>query len=288
MDAHLAEDSIQSDNLQPLFQAALAGNDQFYLSTGIYTLNGEGGFNTVYEPGASPNYSISTSGSAVLINGDGSADMLYNIQGAYFTNGFADFLNGTFTPNGQPNGGFAAVDQTTGGHVAATPTMYSGPVAGLQNEFAEITPDNLNISVSSDNWFILTGGGNDAIAVKGGNNVLDGGGGSNFLVGGNGSDTFYVDDRGVASNVWSTVVNFHSGDYATVWGVTPQDFNIGWGDDQGAVGNTGLTLHATAPGHPNAYLTLAGYSTADLSNGRLSTAYGTDTSGNHYMLVHGN
>jgi hypothetical protein len=196
-------------------------------------------------------------------------------------------LNGTFTPNGQPNAGFAAVDQTTGGHVAATPTVYSGPVSGLQNQFAEITPDNLNISVSSDSWFILTGGGNDAIAVKGGNNVLDGGGGSNFLVGGNGSDTFYVDDRAVAGNVWSTAANFHSGDYATIWGVTPQDFNIGWGDNQGAVGYTGLTLHATAAGHPNAYLTLAGYSTADLSNGRLSIAYGTDTSGNHYMLIHG-
>ena len=50
---------------------------------------------------------LAPAAAAVLINGgDGSADMLYNIQGAYFTNGFADFLNGTFTPNGQPNGGF--------------------------------------------------------------------------------------------------------------------------------------------------------------------------------------
>ena len=43
VDAHLAEDSIQSGQPATLFQAALAGNDQFYLSTGIYTLNGEGG-----------------------------------------------------------------------------------------------------------------------------------------------------------------------------------------------------------------------------------------------------
>jgi Ca2+-binding RTX toxin-like protein len=159
----------------------------------------------------------------------------------------------------------------------------------LQNEFVQITPDNLNVSVTSDNWFIHTGGGTDAIAVHGGTNVLDGGTGSNFLVGGNGFDTFFVDDRAAATDIWSTVVNFHSNDAATIWGVTPQDFDLSWADNQGAVGYTGLTLHATASGKPTASLTLAGYTSADLNNGRLSASFGTDpASGSAYMYVHGN
>lgn len=58
---------------------------------------------------------------------------------------------------------------------------------------------------------------------------------------------------------------------------------------QGAAGFTGLTLHATAAGKPTASLTLAGYTQADLNNGRLSALFGTDpASGSAYMYVHGN
>jgi Ca2+-binding RTX toxin-like protein len=153
----------------------------------------------------------------------------------------------------------------------------------------QITPDNLNVSVTSDNWFVHTGSGTDGIAVRGGTNVLDGGTGSNFLVGGNGFDTFFVDDRAAADDIWSTVVNFHGSDAATIWGVTPQDFNLAWADNQGAAGFTGLTLHAMSAGRATASLTLAGYTTADLSNGRLTISFGSDpTSGSSYMYVHGN
>jgi Ca2+-binding RTX toxin-like protein len=129
----------------------------------------------------------------------------------------------------------------------------------------------------------------DAIAVVSGTNVLDGSTGSNFLVGGSGTDTFFVDDRGPLSDIWSTVSGFHAGDAATIWGVTPQDFALSWVDGQGASGYTGLTLHATAPGKPNASLTLAGYTSADLGNGRLSVSFGTDpASRSAYMFIHGN
>jgi hypothetical protein len=85
------------------------------------------------------------------------------------------------------------------------------------------------------------------------------------------------------------MANFHKGDDATVWGVTPQDFQFAWADGQGAGSYTGLTLHATAAGKPTASLTLGGYSTADLNNGRLSISFGTDpASGSSYMYVHGN
>ena len=119
-------------------------------------------------------------------------------------------------------------------------TAYSEPVAGLQNEYINVTSDNLNVTAFTPNWFIHTGGGNDAIAVSSGTNVLDCGTGSNFLTGGSGSDTFFVDDRGPTADIWSTVNNFHSGDAATTWGVTASDFTLSWVDGQGATGYTGL------------------------------------------------
>ena len=140
---------------------------------------------------------------------------------------------------------------------------------------------------TTPNWFVHSGGGEDAIAVASGTNVLDGGTGSNFLTGGSGTDTFFVDDRGPTADIWSTVNGFHAGDAATIWGVTPQDFILSWVDGQGATGYSGLTLHATGPGQPTASLTLAGYTSADLSDERLSVSFGT-VGGSAYMYVHGN
>ncbi|MBV9249201.1 MAG: trypsin-like serine protease [Acetobacteraceae bacterium] len=188
-----------------------------------------------------------------------------------------------------PSTGLSVLDTTTGQTVTANAVPYTGPVSGLQEQFVDVTADNLNITVSTPNWFIHTGSGQDAIAVSSGVNVLDGGTGSNFLTGGSGTDTFFVDDRGATADIWSTVANFHEGDAATIWGVTPQDFSLAWADGQGAAGYTGLTLHAAASGQPTASLTLAGYTQADLTNGRLSVSFGTDSaSGSAYMYVHGN
>lgn len=194
----------------------------------------------------------------------------------------------TPTPTPMPKVlGFTAMDMTTGQSAPSNVQPYSGPVTGLQEEYINITSDNLDVSVSTDSWFIHTGGGEDAIAVHGGTNVLDGGTGSNFLTGGGGTDTFFVDDRAATADTWSTIVGFHAGDAATIWGVTPQDFSLSWLDNQGAAGYTGLTLHATAAGKPTASITLAGYSSSDLNNGRLSVQFGT-VSGNAYMYVHAN
>ena len=186
-------------------------------------------------------------------------------------------------------GGDALVNQTDTSSNQSTQMVmkpYMGPVAGLNDEFISLTSHNINLSTTRDSVFLKSGAGDDALQITSGNNVLDGGTGSNFLVGGTGDDTFFVDDRSAPADIWSTVSNFHSGDAATIWGVTPQDFGLTWVDDQGAAGFTGLTLHATAAGKPTASLTLAGYSTADLSNGRLSISFG-QVDGNNYMFVHG-
>ena len=167
--------------------------------------------------------------------------------------------------------------------------LYTGPVADLQREYIDITSDNLNVTVGTPNWFIHTGSGDDAIAVNSGTNVLDGGTGSNFLVGGTGIDTFFVDDRGATADIWSTIVNFHAGDAVTVWGVRPQDFKFAFADNDGATGFTGLTLHATAPGRATASVTFAGFTMADLSNGRISENAGTEpVSGSTFTNFHAN
>jgi V8-like Glu-specific endopeptidase len=179
-------------------------------------------------------------------------------------------------------------DATTGISINPYMTPYVGPVSGLENQFIDLNPHNLVITATTPNVFLVSGAGDDALKVISGNNVMEGGTGSNFLVGGTGSDVFFVDDRAPASNVWSGLVNFHSGDAATVWGVTPADFNLSWKDDMGAVGYKGLTVIATknAPGGAIAAATITGYTTADLSDGKLSVAFGTAASGDNYMYIH--
>jgi V8-like Glu-specific endopeptidase len=184
-------------------------------------------------------------------------------------------------------------DTSVGTSVSAIAQQYTGPVAGLLNQYINITADSLNIAVTSPGWFLHSGSGTDAIAASSGTNVLDGGTGSNFLTGGTGNDTVFLDNRGPNADLWSTVVGFHAGDAATIWGVTPTDFAINTFDNRGAAGYTGLTFGFTAIGKPNASLTLAGFASADLTSGRLTVAYGTTPdqsglSGSTYMLITGN
>jgi phospholipase/lecithinase/hemolysin len=177
-------------------------------------------------------------------------------------------------------------DITQGLPVVASGQPYTGPVSGLQQQYINVSTDKLNITATTPNWFIHGGSGDDAIAVSGGTNVLDGATGSNFLTGGGGTDTFFVDDRGPAADIWSTVVNFHAGDAVTLFGVTPSISALSFLDGAGAAGFTGLTLTAATAGKPVAIATLAGYTQADLSNGRLSMTSGTDAaSGSVFTII---
>lgn len=234
----------------------------FVYSGGIYT--------TVDVPNAT----------STTINGINDAGQVvgFDVDAAGNTKGFTSSL-----PVGQ------VTDTSTGTTWQQALTPYSGPVTGLQDQFIDITQHNLNISTKQANVFLHSGAGEDALQVTSGNNVLDGGTGSNFLVGGSGNDTFFVDDRAATADIWSTLVNFHAGDSATVWGVTPKDFGLSWLNNQGAAGYGGLTLSATEAGKPSASLTLTGFTSADLTNGRLTVSFGTDAaSGSAYMSIHAN
>ena len=188
---------------------------------------------------------------------------------------------------------FTILDTTTDTTTTSAGDSYTGPVAGLDYQCIDINPDSLNITSSVPNAFIHSGAGMDGINVSAanGNNILDGATNSNFLIGGTGNDTFYMDDRNPTSPIFSTIVNFHGGDNATVWGVNPTDFKLITMDNQGAAGARGLDYIFTAPGHIDTSFVLAGYSTADLTNGRLTASYGRtpdlpNLPGSEYLTVH--
>lgn len=221
------------------------------------------------------------------VGGPGSEGFFTQISSAAFNQieawVAADDGIGTGSGSGAP---LVGLDTSTGQPLTPVTTRYSGPVAGLLQQYINITADSLNITSTTPGWFIHSGGGNDAIAVSSGTNVLDGGTGSNFLTGGSGADTFFADDRGATADIWDTINNFHAGDAVTLWGITPNGFGLAWDNNQGAAGYLGLTLHLSAAGQPTVSLTLVGFNQGDLANGRLSASFGSDAaSGSPYLYV---
>lgn len=176
---------------------------------------------------------------------------------------------------------FHMLDVSTG-KITDTPGVpFTGPVPNIKNQlivqdqFATIDKDNLNITAVTPNVFIHSGSGTDALDVSStnGTNILDGFTGSNFLVGGTGNDTFFLDDRNATADIFSTVRNFHSGEMITVWGVTKGDFTIKAADN--VLPNVpGLDFAITSPGKANTNLDIPNYTKADLSNGKLVVGFG--------------
>lgn len=147
---------------------------------------------------------------------------------------------------------------------------YSGPVGYLAHEYHVVGPAGIAVTARTTDTFIRGSDGNDAIAVLDGRNVLDGAGGSNFLVGGTGtdggSDTFFVDALRTEP-AWDTIVNFHAGDMATMWGLETDRGSWSWSEGQGAQGYEGATLWVTqtGPGASTTFgVTFAGKSVADM------------------------
>ena len=239
--------------------------------------------------------SATMSGNILLLQNNGQTVGGLALAGDYTGDSFVltPLAGGTRVNIEGPN--FVVADTTTGASTISGGLPYSGPVAGLQHEYINITTDSLNITAATPNSFIHTGSGTDAIDVSGvnGTNVLDGGGGSNFLTGGTGHDTFFLDARGAASDIFSTVQNFHAGDNATIFGVDPTDFTFSAVDNAGAPGHTGVAVGFSANGKPTVNMVIAGYTVADLTSGRLAGSFGTTTAGPGaqaaaYFTVHGN
>jgi len=164
---------------------------------------------------------------------------------------------------------------------------YSGPVAGLTDEFVFPTPQNINIASTLPGSFIRTGAGDDAIEVFSGRNVIDAFTGSNFITAGSGQDTIFVDARG-GGITWDTIVNFGIGDDVTLWGYVEGVSIDGvdkdtWYASDGTPGFTGLTVHAKLDGvNFGASITFAGLGLDDRDKLAVNTG---NIEGNAYLNI---
>ena len=213
-----------------------------------------------------------------LSNGTTVVDRLH-LAGNYTGDNFAvtPVAAGTTLTVAGPKPNFQVVDETTDTVSPATGSAYAGGPSGPQLEYANITPDNLLISATAPSSFIRTGSGSDTIDVSkaNGNNVLDPGTGTNTLIGGTGDDAFYVNDVNPAASINTLVENFHSGDYATVFGVFPSGFSVQAQTVVGPDNVDELQYTFSTADQPTATLTLAGHSFSDITSGRITATYGT-------------
>jgi Ca2+-binding RTX toxin-like protein len=177
-------------------------------------------------------------------------------------------------------------DKTTGVSTTANMDPYTGPITYLQDQYINITPDNIAVSTQAPNVFLRSGSGEDALQVSSGQNVIDSGTGSNLLLGGTGTDSFFTDARG-GGVTWDTLVNFHGADSVTIWGWVPGVSRIlSEVPGEGTMGYTGATLHMALDGSNNtdASLTFAGL-TLDQVNSYLGNSSTGVSQGNPYLFI---
>ena len=194
----------------------------------------------------------------------------------------------TSAPPAAPD--FLFTDPTSGVSGSDPGTTYAGPLSYLQHQFIWSGSDGVAVRADVPNVFLHGGTGADALTVTGGTNVLDGGGGSNFLVGGTGADggtdTFFVDCR-AGVETWSTIVNFHPGDSATIFGFHDGLSTRPYTAVDGATGYQGVTIHSEINGPGTGILgsmTFAGISQAT-AEARFVVSAGRLPDGNEYLLI---
>ena len=262
-----------------------AGDDVIDGGAGRNVLDGGTGDNTAVFQFASTAAVVTTVAGVVSVDAGGVHDVVANFQ--HFR--FSDVTAGSLTTLSTHDVHFT--DAVTGGVGSAATTAYSGPVAGLQHQYIWSGGDAVAVAAGAPNTFLKGGAGGDALQVAGGSNVLDGGGGSNFLIGGTGADggadTFFVDSRG-GVETWSTIVNFHLGDYATVFGFHAGLSTRGVVASDGAAGYTGYTIHSEIDGAGTGIkgsMTFAGVDQATAA-AHFEFTTGTLAGNIDYLLIH--
>ena len=263
------------------------GDDTLSGGKGDDLLDGGDGKDVVKLSGARGDYAFSREGGGlVVVTGPDGRDRLVAIEKIEFDDTsmkLDDVLAGksahTVDLHDSATGLDSSIELESVGADAPTFLKFQHLYAGSSN---------LAMALEVPHSFIKAGSGNDAIQVTRGSNVLDGGTGSNFLVGGTGADggtdTFFTDARG-SEVVWNTVVNFHTGNAATLWGFLPDVSSWRWDGISGAAGYTGATMRADVhgTGREDASITFAGL-TMEQAQG-LQTATGS-VGGNSYLYFH--
>ena len=250
------------------------GDDVLTGGPGDDALDGGEGTDTAAFASVRSAYAVSRDGDALLVTGPEGRDRLTGIERLRFAVGALVDVGDALA--GEPPHVLALRDGATGQEsVVGMAPAGPGSPATLRWQHLQ-DGGSVAISTATPNVFIRTGGGDDAIQAMSGTNVLDGGAGSNFLVGGTGADggtdTFFTDARGSAV-VWNTLVNFHAGDAATLWGFLPGVGSWRWDGIGGADGYAGATLRADTrgTGAMNASITFAGLSAAQAQALQAST-----------------
>ncbi len=243
--------------------------------TGATITSGPGG-TTVTAGGGTLSFGAAPTGSALRLYGDskGGTEVLLDSP--------------------PPANAIEYTDVVTHTNATVTGDAYTGPLDYLQRQYIYGGTDPAAMRANTPNVFLKGGVGDDALQVLSGNNVLDGGGGSNFLVGATGadggSDTFFVDGRGGAET-WSTVVNFHQGDQATIFGFHAGTSTLPFTASDGAAGYTGLTIHSEVNGSGTGTLTSLTFAGIDqaTADAHFSITTGTLPAGSpgatDYLLV---
>jgi len=240
--------------------------------TGNDTIDGGAGNDTVNFSDAQSSYRIGFRDGVMVVNGADGMDQLTNVEQVKFGTAAAvsvSSLQGSASDNGLIYANIA------GKNLYAVADAYTGPVAGLVNQFlGGAFSDTVLGTEKAD--FINTGAGNDAINGAGGNDVIDGGLGSNFITGGAGTDKFFVDGRAAAtSNTWSTITDWTAGESLTIWGYKPNVSKFNWVASDGATGFKGVTLHADLDGNggTDTSVTWAGLTQAQLPTVQYAADY---------------
>jgi hypothetical protein len=119
-------------------------------------------------------------------------------------------------------------------------------------------------------------------SIEGGSSIqsstsiyLEGGGDDNITVSGLSSNSI-------------TLAQFMSGSDATINGLNPSDFTLKYSDTTISSGNELLvTASPNSGGKATTTIALPGYSTADITSGKLTTAFEANpVTGAPYLLIH--
>jgi hypothetical protein len=171
----------------------------------------------------------------------------------------------------------------TGSSTYAQVETYAGAVDNVQTQFIYDGVAPLAIVAQQPGMLIRSRADATAVQLLGGNNVLDMRRGSSFLVSGPGNDVFLFDGN-QPQETWNTIVNFHTGDSATLWGFKAGTSTDWWDTNAGATNYQGPTLRTdiNGDGKLDSSLTFAGKTLAETSRFALQT--GT-VAGTDYLTI---
>jgi len=254
------------------------GNDSITAGGANDTIDGGAGTDTANFSAAQSTYRLGFRDGVIVVKGADGIDQVTNVELLKF--GTAAAVSITALQGGASDNGLIYAN-INGKSLYAVADAYTGPVAGLVNQFlGGAKADNVLGTDKAD--FINALGGEDGINGGSGNDVIDGGLGSNFITGGAGVDKFFVDGRGAATaSTWSTITDFSAGETLTIWGYKPGVSKFNWLANDGVGSYKGVTMQCDLDGNG---LIDTSVTWSGLTQAQLPTQSFGSVGGNDYIL----